>query len=51
MADENEDIDLEQIVWDPRYRRSVIEQLNRDARKSTPSPEVPPPEPKPEPSR
>ena len=29
MADEPEDIDLDQIVWDPRYRRSVIERLNR----------------------
>jgi hypothetical protein len=51
MADEKEDIDLEQIVWDPRYRRSVIEQLNRDAGKPESSPQVPPPEPKPEPSR
>lgn len=23
-----EDIDLEQVVWDPRYRRRVIERLN-----------------------
>jgi len=31
MADEPEEIDFEQIVWDPRYRRSVIERLNRSA--------------------
>jgi len=31
MADDPEDIDFEQIVWDPRYRRSVIERLNRSA--------------------
>jgi hypothetical protein len=29
MAEEPEDIDLDQIVWDPRYRRRVIERLNR----------------------
>jgi hypothetical protein len=28
MADEPEDIDLDQIVWDPRYRRRIIERLN-----------------------
>ena len=38
MADETEEIDLDQIVWDPRYRRSVIERLNRDARERMPQP-------------
>jgi hypothetical protein len=28
MADEPEEIDLDQIVWDPRYRRRIIERLN-----------------------
>jgi hypothetical protein len=31
MAEGDEDIDLEQVVWDPRYRREVIERLNRQA--------------------
>ncbi len=25
-----EDIDLEKVIWDPRYRREVIERLNRE---------------------
>ena len=43
MADEPDDIDLDQIVWDPRYRRSVIERLNRVAHEplSTVSQEAP----------
>jgi hypothetical protein len=36
MADEPEDIDLDQIVWDPRYRRRVIERLNGVAGESLP---------------
>ena len=42
MADEPEEIDLDQIVWDPRYRRSVIERLNRLAREPLPGPTEPP---------
>ena len=49
MADDPEDIDFEQIVWDPRYRRSVIERLNRRASAGAqtapaPTPEEPQPE-------
>ena len=29
--DRDDDIDFEQVVWDPRYRRQVIERLNRAA--------------------
>ena len=49
MADEPEDIDLDQIVWDPRYRRSVIERLNRGVHEplSTVNTEVPSPAPDP----
>ena len=36
MVDEPDDIDLDQIVWDPRYRRRVIERLNRIARERLP---------------
>lgn len=36
MADEPDDIDLDQIVWDPRYRRSVIERLNGAVREPLP---------------
>jgi hypothetical protein len=31
MPEADDDIDLEQVVWDPRYRREVIERLNRQA--------------------
>jgi hypothetical protein len=31
MPEADDDIDLEQVVWDPRYRREVIERLNRRA--------------------
>jgi hypothetical protein len=45
MAEEPEEIDLDQIVWDPRYRRSVIERLNRDARNPAPAVAEAPPRP------
>jgi hypothetical protein len=45
-AEEPEDIDLDQIVWDPRYRRRVIERLNRNVREPlSPMEETPRPEP------
>jgi hypothetical protein len=31
MPEADDDIDLEQVVWDARYRREVIERLNRQA--------------------
>jgi hypothetical protein len=45
MADEDDDIDLEKVVWDPRYRRAVIERLNRNPvpRKTEPVPAPPAP--------
>jgi hypothetical protein len=43
MADEeNDDIDLEKVVWDPRYRRAVIERINRKAAQSPAQPSRPP---------
>jgi hypothetical protein len=36
MVEEPDDIDLDQIVWDPRYRRRVIERLNRIAHEPLP---------------
>jgi hypothetical protein len=44
MANEDDDIDLEKVVWDPRYRRAVIERLNRKAAQrpaEPPAPEAP----------
>ena len=38
MREEADDIDLDQIVWDPRYRRKVIERLNRIAPEPAPLP-------------
>jgi tetrahydromethanopterin S-methyltransferase subunit F len=29
MPPEDDDIDLDKVVWDVRYRRQVIERLNR----------------------
>lgn len=48
MADDKKDeIDLDQVIWDPRYRRSVIEMLNRALpRDAAPSQEPTQPEPK-----
>lgn len=31
-ADRDPDVDLDRVVWDPDYRRSVIDQLAREAR-------------------
>ena len=31
MTERDDDIDLDQVIWDPRYRRRVIERLNREA--------------------
>ncbi len=28
---ELDDIDYDKVIWDPRYRRAVIERLNREA--------------------
>ena len=50
MAEEPEDIDLDKVVWDPRYRRSVIERLNRIAREPLPPLEETP-RPRPNPAR
>jgi len=53
MADDQEDIDFEQIVWDPRYRRAVIERLNRTAGEPVPlaAAASEDPEPRPAPRR
>ena len=50
MADESEDIDFEQIVWDPRYRRRVIERLNRSSSEAAKTAATPPENPEPEPA-
>jgi hypothetical protein len=31
MANKDDDIDLDKVVWDALYRRQVIERLNREA--------------------
>jgi hypothetical protein len=36
MPEAEEDIDFEQVVWDPRYRREVIERLNRKSAERPP---------------
>jgi hypothetical protein len=36
-----DDIDLDKVIWDPRYRRAVIERLNREAPDARPAKRTP----------